>query len=109
MSSSDSGIGVAHRSDRVEAGAARHRAKRGCGLDPACPTGNWLAMRSAPCAARPRLRLTTVPGVGGRGRDGVVGDQEFAHDGGQRNFAGPTAATAASAGRQRSACSTPIN
>jgi hypothetical protein len=47
-SSAPTGIGVARRSDRVKAGAARHRAERGCGLDPACPSRNWL-----PCGRHP--------------------------------------------------------
>src|SRR3954451_8647976 len=41
---------VAHRSCRVKAGAARHRAERGCGLDPTRPLGTRLLMWPARCA-----------------------------------------------------------
>src|SRR5262249_48995420 len=54
------------RSD-TQADAVRHRARRGCGLDPAPPTGKWLGMR---------LRLAATPGLAIAG-DGVGGDQEF--------------------------------
>jgi hypothetical protein len=48
-------------------------------------------MRSARCADRRRSRrcfTQTVPGLAIAG-DGIGGDQQFAHDGGQRDFAGP--------------------
>src|SRR5215471_16760261 len=50
------GSGVAHRSCRVKAGAARHRAMRGCGLDPARPLGagpvRWPARCAGQCVRR---------------------------------------------------------
>jgi len=50
------GSGVAHRSCRVMAGAARHRAMRGCGLDPARPLGagpvRWPARCAGQCVRR---------------------------------------------------------
>ena len=77
--------GVAHRSGRLKAGAARHRTGRGCGLDPTCPMGSLLGMRSARCAgcgaATPGL---TISG------DRVGGDQDFAHHGGEGDFPGPS-------------------
>src|SRR6266850_8210750 len=67
----------------TQAGAARHRAGRGCGLDPTCPMGGLLGMRSARCAgcgaATPGL---TISG------DRVGGDQDFAHHGGEGDFPG---------------------
>jgi hypothetical protein len=45
-------VGIAHRTIRVKAGAARPRAARGCGLDPARPLGKRPIMRPAGCAGR---------------------------------------------------------
>src|SRR6516164_10910878 len=84
--------GVVHRSCRVKAGAARHRAKRGCGLDPTWPMAGLLAMRlaqSADRAGRWRRMTQTAPGLA-IASDGVSGDQDLAHDGGQGDLTGPS-------------------
>ena len=44
--------GMAHRSSRLKAGAARHLAALGCGLDPARPMGKGLLTWPARCAGR---------------------------------------------------------
>ena len=46
------GSGVAHRLCRVKAGAARHRAMRACGLDPARPLGAGPIRWPARCAGQ---------------------------------------------------------
>src|SRR6516165_10448616 len=87
-------VEVAHRSGRVKAGAARPRTARGCGLDAACPMSRWLGMRSARCAERGVRR--PVVGAAGPGLavagDGVGGNQDFAHNGGEGDLAGSAVA-----------------
>src|SRR6202011_5493653 len=78
-------VGVAHRPGRLKAGAARHRAGRGCVLDPPSPTSRLLGMRSARCAGRG----AATPGLTISG-DRVGGDQDFAHHGGEGDFPGPS-------------------
>src|SRR6516164_8683793 len=53
-------VGVAHRSCRVEAGAARHRAERGCGLDPTWPMAGLLATRPAQSTDRPKSGTISI-------------------------------------------------